>query len=155
MSEHDIVQTVFDKFAKSAGFSKKSGTWYLRSPETIFVLNLQKSQYGPEYYVNVALWLRVLGEEEAHKENKCQIRTRLTQLVQPYVEARLTDLLDLQSDIDDTSRRAELIGLLNEYVVPLIGAASSLENLRSGPGQELIRKSLVTGSGLGVLAGTL
>ena len=34
-----------------AGFTKKSGSWYRRGEETIAVLNLQKSQYGPSYYV--------------------------------------------------------------------------------------------------------
>lgn len=57
MSVRNIIQTTFDEFGKASGGSKKSGSWYRRSPETIFVLNLQKSQYAVRYYVNVALWL--------------------------------------------------------------------------------------------------
>lgn len=152
MSERNAIQTIFDEFAKAAGCSKKSGSWYLRSPETIVVLNLQKSQYGLQYYVNVALWLRALGEMDAPKENKCQIRTRLTRLVPADLEKRLTALLDLDSDLDEASRHEELLGLLRERLLPLMEASSSLQSLRSGDGQLLIQKSLVTGPGQQLLA---
>ncbi len=53
MSVRNSIQTTFDEFGKTAGGSKKSGSWYRRSPETIVVLNLQKSQYALRYYVNL------------------------------------------------------------------------------------------------------
>ncbi|TFC22108.1 DUF4304 domain-containing protein [Cryobacterium sp. MDB1-18-2] len=153
MSDRNVIQTAFDEFAKTAGCSKKSGSWYRRSSETILVLNLQKSQNGLQYYVNVALWLRALGDEESPKENKCQIRTRLTRLLPADLEKRLTELLDLDSDLDQMSRKEGLLDLLREHLLPLMEASSSLEGLRSGDGQDLIRKSLVTGPGQKLLAG--
>jgi hypothetical protein len=153
MSERNVIQTTFYDFAKAAGYSKKSGSWYRRNPETIIVLNLQKSQYGPKYYINVALWLRALGDEEAPKVNKCQIQTRLGQLVPAGLEKRLTELLDLDCDVEDMVRRTELLDLFRQHLLPLLEASSSLESLRSGDGVELIQKSLVTGPGQQLLAG--
>lgn len=152
MSDQNVIQATFDEFAKSAGCSKKSGSWYARSPETIVVLNLQKSQYGPQYYVNVAIWLRALGDVEAPKQNKCHIRTRLTRLVPPDDEKRLAALLDLDNGVDDSSRRDELLAVLQGHLLTVLKASSTIGGLRSGEGRQLVLKSLVTGPAQQLLA---
>lgn len=152
MSERNVIQAAFDRFARGAGCSKKSGSWYLRSSETIVVLNLQKSQYGPQYYVNVALWLRSLGDDEAPKENKCHVRTRLTRLVPPEAEAQLASLLDLTSGVDEGQRGEALETFLRVHLLLYLKACSSLEGLRSGVGEHLVSKSLVTGPAQWLLA---
>jgi hypothetical protein len=147
MSVNNVVQTTIEEFAKESGCVKKSGSWFLRSEETIFVLNLQKSQYGLQCFVNVAVWLRALGDIDAPRENKCQIRTRLTRLVPADLEQRLTQLLDLDKEMDEQARRAELRGVLDEHLFPLMQASGSLDGLRSVEGQRLLKKSLVNGAG--------
>ena len=78
--EQDPVKATFAGFGERNGFRRKSNAWYLPQAETIAVLDLQKSQYGPQYYANVALWLLPLGDAATPKEGTCQIRTRLTSL---------------------------------------------------------------------------
>ena len=151
MSTRNIIQTTYDEFGKESGCSKKAGSWYRRSAETIVVLNLQKSQYGLQYYVNVGLWLLGLDQVETPKERHCPIRTRLTRLVPLAIEARLTTLLDLQSPIDDALRREELLALLHEHLLPLMEASAALDGLRSGQGQRLIKASLIEGDALRLL----
>jgi len=145
MSERDVIQRIFDEFGKIAGCSKKSGSWYMRGPETIVVLNIQKSQYGHQYFVNLAIWLRALGDADAPKENNCHIRTRLTRLVPTDLEERLTALLDLDRDLDEVTREEELLRLLCGHLLPLLKASLSLESLPSGDGRRLVARSLVTG----------
>jgi hypothetical protein len=72
-----IVVKAFEGPLGEAGFRKKSGSWYLDAPETILVANLQKSNWGPQYYVNLAVWFKALGTEEAPKEQFCHLRKRL------------------------------------------------------------------------------
>jgi hypothetical protein len=151
VSVRNIIQTPFDEFAQSSGFTKKSGSWYRRSSETIVVLNLQKSQYGPQYYVNVGLWLLGIGPEEAPKENHCHVRTRLEFLV-PTPKGRVTTLLDLASPLDDRTRREELLTLLKSDLLPVVDACATLEDLRSGEGRRLIDVSLVEGPAQRLLA---
>jgi Domain of unknown function (DUF4304) len=153
VSYPNVIQSTFDEFAKGIGGSKKSGSWYLRGTETIVVLNLQKSQYGLQYYVNVGVWLRALGENEAPKGTDCQIQTRLEGLVPAELENRLTELLNLDYDLDEVGRQQALLRLLRDHLFPLIVASSTLESLQAGAGRELVRKSLVTGPGQGLLAG--
>ncbi|TQJ33450.1 uncharacterized protein DUF4304 [Arthrobacter sp. SLBN-122] len=63
----NVIQTTFDGLMESAGFSKTSGSWYRITDDVITVVELQKSQYGLQYYVNIALWLRPLGETRTRR----------------------------------------------------------------------------------------
>jgi Domain of unknown function (DUF4304) len=144
MSERDVIQRTFDEFGNAAGATKKSGSWFRRGPETIVVLNLQKSDYGDRYFVNVALWLLPLGPASAPKENVCHIRSRLSQLVPREMEEQVNELFDLNIPIDAASRRERLIVVLRENLLPLIDNGSTLEGLRSARCQHLIERSLVT-----------
>lgn len=76
MSQPRILVEAIGKPLKAAGFKKKANTWFLNNDETIAVLNLQRSSYGPQYYINVGLWLKPLGEVDIPKEHHCHIRCR-------------------------------------------------------------------------------
>lgn len=154
MSVRNVVQSTFDEFGKASGGAKKSGSWYVRSAETIVVLNLQKSQYAASYYVNVAVWLLAAGPADAPKPSECHVQTRLERLVPPPAfEERLTALLDLNSAIEEETRHEELHALMCEHLLPAIQAAATLEGLRSaGEGQRLVTASLVDGDGQRLLS---
>lgn len=150
MSERNAVQQAFDGWGRVAGMEKKSGSWYRIGDEVISVTNLQKSQYGPSYYVNQAFWLRQLGDELYPKDNKCHIRLRLGSLLGEGSD-RLEHLLDMDYLMDDSDRIQELTGILNGRLLPVIERGSSLAGLRSlldegvfkaagirGPAQQLL-----------------
>jgi hypothetical protein len=65
-----LIVTAFDEVMKKAGFRKKSGSWCLDTAETIAVANLQKSNYGEQYYVNLAVWLKGLADSVFPREHK-------------------------------------------------------------------------------------
>lgn len=151
MSERDAVQRAFDQFGKEAGFEKKSGSWYGRSDEVVSISNLQKSQYGPQYYFNQAFWLRQLGDERFPKENQSHIRARLGSLLPPEDAEKLKQLLDLEYELPDEQRVNELVTQLRERLLPLIERGSSVAGLHSmlddgtfahagirGPAQEVL-----------------
>jgi Domain of unknown function (DUF4304) len=151
MSKRNAVQRAFDQFGKEAGLEKKSGSWYGRSDEVISISNLQKSQYGPQYYFNQAFWLRQLGDERFPKENKSHIRARLGSLLPPADSERLEELLDLEYELPDEQRVNELVTWLGDRLLPLIERGSSVAGLRSmiddgtfvhagirGPAQEVL-----------------
>lgn len=130
MSARNAVQRGFDRFGKDAGYEKKSGAWYRRADEVIAAVDLQKSQYGPQYYVNVSFWLRALGDDLYPKTWKSHIQLRLGSM--PGVEPeRAERLLDLEQDVPDEQRVEDLAGLLAEAVVPVVERGATLEGLRS------------------------
>jgi hypothetical protein len=69
MSGRNAVQQAFDRFGQDAGFEKKSGSWSRAGDEVISISNLQKSQYGPQYFFNQGFWLRELDDERYPKSN--------------------------------------------------------------------------------------
>lgn len=151
MSTRNVLQTTFDDFAKSAGFSKKSGTWCRRQQDTIAVIELQKSQYGARYFVNVALWFLDLGDVQCPKEQACHLRTRLECLV-PDEEEQLKKLLNLDDgSIAEGDRRAALLEILRERLLCFLDICSTLDGIRSLEDRGLLREFLITGPAQRVL----
>lgn len=130
MSERNAVQQAFDQFGKETGFEKKSGSWYRRGDEVISISNLQKSQYGLQYYFNQGFWLRAIDDEKFPKSNRAHIVTRLEDLL-PDAEQRIAQLLDLDYELPDEERIDELVTLLRERLRPLIERGSTVAGLRS------------------------
>lgn len=152
MTSRNIVQRAFDDFGTEAGLVKRSGSWYANNPETILVINLQKSQYGDSYYINVGLWLNALETQEFPKEHHCHIRTRLTRIVPATLEEHLEELLDLGTPIGDDVRSHELLEIFRSTLFPLISATATLGDLRSGEGERLVEAALVEGDAVRLLA---
>ncbi len=130
MSERNAVQLGFDRFGREAGFEKKSGSWYGRGDEVIAISNLQKSQYGPQYYFNQGFWLRQLDDEAFPKSNLAHIAARIEDLL-PDVEQRVGELLDLEFEMPEEQRVDELVALLKDHLLPLIERGGSIAGLRS------------------------
>ncbi|PNI09774.1 hypothetical protein CXX84_05975 [Arthrobacter sp. AFG7.2] len=147
----NVIQTTIDDFMKSAGFSKKSGSWYRTTDEVITVVELQKSQYGLQYFVNIGLWLRPLGKATAPKEQVCHVRTRLSGLV-GNEEGQLEALLDLGVPTPDSERAEKLTTFFEAHMGPALEPVASLESLRAGAGRKVVAASLVRGPAQGLLA---
>ena len=59
------------------GFKKLHQTWHRATPDTIQIVNVQGSQWGPEYYLNVGTYLLALGQETTPPESRCHVRARI------------------------------------------------------------------------------
>lgn len=129
MSKRNAVQQAFDRFGSEAGFEKKSGSWYRTGDDVIAICNLQKSRYGPLYYLNLSFWLRELGDARYPKAQQSHVVARADGLV-PKIESRLKELLDLDYAISDEVRIFELAALLNENLLPLIERAKDVAGVR-------------------------
>jgi hypothetical protein len=76
MTKEELIVSV-SPLLKSAGFKKSRTTWHKRSSEGIHVFNIQASQFGPEYYLNLGFYISVLGSLEKPPEYQCHIRDRI------------------------------------------------------------------------------
>ena len=125
----NVIQRVVDAFAKGLGMVKESGSWYRHADSLVTILNLQKSQYAPRYYLNIAFWLMGLGSEGFPKENTAHVRIRLDVLL-PDAADEITKLLDLGSGIADAQREEGLRALLNSRLRPILDRTTTVEDLR-------------------------
>lgn len=130
MSEQRFLVDTIGKLLRPAGFKKKSDSWYLSSEETISVINLQKSDFGKLYFVNIGVLLKCICKEDFPKEYKCHIRFRWTSLI-PQDEKKLERLMDFNDEIiSDADRLREISRLLEAFILPFFSSAKTLDGLR-------------------------
>lgn len=141
MSRNVIVDT-FGTFMKEHKFSKKNGSWYRASADMITVVELQKSQYGHQYYVNLALWIMSLGEDSTPKEQNCHVRTRLGSIVGEKGK-QVSDLFNLDTSEEDNHRSEALKVLLSETFLPILDTLQNSNNLYTPLGRRILKNSLV------------
>ena len=138
-----VVQAEVARVAKGRGMTRKSGSWYLAGPETILILNLQKSNYSRRYFVNLGVWLLGVGEAQFPPEHKAHIRTRITHLVES--RGRVDQLLDADWLEEHPGEEAELRETLDRVLDDVTPMVSSLDALRSERGRAFLKSWLVTG----------
>ncbi|HYS72023.1 MAG TPA: DUF4304 domain-containing protein [Thermoplasmata archaeon] len=143
MTAQNALKKTLDGVAAYAGYSKHSGAWYLLQTETLAVIELQKSNYGPQYYMNVALWLLPLGDPQFPREEKCHIRTRLGSLF-PEEEKRLKQILDLEYPMDEATRETQFREILERLLIPALTECATLDGLKGRGGYRFLRSSWVT-----------
>lgn len=134
------IKTLFDKTLRDQGFKKASGSWYSDRPETVLVANLQKSQYGSSYYINLGVWLKAIGEVAAPKEHHCHVRIRLESIV----SERFREALDLENPaMDEESRRMIIATGIIDEAIPWLEACSSIDGIRRMLDEGRLSKAMV------------
>lgn len=149
MAERNAVKDEFHTFVVESGMSKHGGSWYRPSDSVIAVLNLQKSQYSLSYYVNLAFWLRALGDTQFPPENKCHVRMRMDQII-PDRSREISSLLDLTNEIPDRERK--LHDAFREVLKPLLDHGSALEGLRQLAVEGVLERAFVLNEARALLA---
>ena len=154
MSQPKLLTETFDAVLKPAGFKRKSDTWYSSRHDTVLILNLQKSTFGQQYYVNLGVWLKALGENETPKENHCHVRCRWKATMPDVDAAELERLLDLADGSMSAAERVSRISeLLNGHVLPFFAQVASLDGLRTALGSKSCRIHYVTRTAKELLGG--
>ncbi|MBI4880973.1 MAG: DUF4304 domain-containing protein [Planctomycetes bacterium] len=109
------------------GFKKSRATWRKEDDEAIAVLNVQGSQRGPSFYINLGVYFHLLGDRHQPTESHCHARTRLDVLVpDPH---RLHALLDFEKSIQSEIRAADLEALVVARALPWLEAVSTIRGL--------------------------
>jgi Domain of unknown function (DUF4304) len=150
MAVRNVIQTELDAFAKRIGMEKQSGIWYRTTGEIIQALNLQKSQYGPLYYINIGLWLQALGPAKFPREQTWHVTIRLDTLLADRAED-YGSILDLRSDLADSERALRLKDLLNSTLLPLLQESSSIDGMRQLKKEGRLKSAAVRGAAASVL----
>lgn len=137
MADSKLVKEALGAPLVEAGFKKKSDSWYWGNDEIVLLVNLQKSQYGNQYYVNCGVALKALGAAEFPKEHHCHIRFRLAAIVSDEERKGIESVFDLENgSLLDERRKEEISKLIREIALPLLKGCSSMdgiaETLQSG-----------------------
>jgi hypothetical protein len=124
------LQRLFDAVLGPAGFQRRKETWYRMNEDTITLVNLQKSQWGGQYYVNLGVYLRDLGQSKSPPEYQCHIRARLTAIAGDE-RAAIEEALDLEASGIPIKQRGDVLRRgLADIAVPFLNERNVLPQLR-------------------------
>lgn len=139
------LEVCLDENLKASGFRKKGPTWYRMNKDVLLIVDLQKSQYGGQYYMNLAFVPPGLDVEgmPTPKEHKCPIRIRATTAF-PRNKNAINSMLDLEQDAREETRRIALSDILVSSVLPLMERVSALIGLVTELKEGVLQDAMVT-----------
>lgn len=100
-----------------------------QSPDVIQVIDLQRSNYGRPYYVNLGIALKALGAKNVPREEQCHIRVRLDSV--PDVAADVARFLDLDQPMDPDERINSLELAAGPPIRAFVDVTASIPGLRA------------------------
>ena len=116
----------------SHGFKKKGSSWYREAEGALQVVDLQKSSYGLQFYLNlccVPAGMAVDGMPTP-KEHKCPIRIRLTAAFQEH-RASIEETFDLErASLSEPQRQEAVARMAREWILPFFDHMKSACELR-------------------------
>lgn len=130
----------------SRQFERKSNTWYRDLEETVLVVDLQKSGFGAQHYINLGVFLKEVAERRPNKlpprEHECHIRFRLAPSENlPETMSGLLDLEDASIAPDDREKR--VANLIASVAVPFLFQCSTRAGIDEAHRTGLLNGALV------------
>ncbi len=122
----DLIEAI-SAVVTPAGFARRRTSWYWQTDDVIQVVNLQKSRWGNQYYLNFGVWLLPLGKSKAPLESKCHIRWRIDELPRAR---RTAELLDLERPLPDAERSAKLRRIMQSVFLRFSQQCASCAGLK-------------------------
>jgi hypothetical protein len=111
-----IILNAVDDTLRGLGFTRKKKHWYLATEETVLVVELQKCDWGDEYFLNLGVSLRELETDPFPRANGCQIDERLNMIApNRALFERAMDLEDFSMS-DEEGRLPITVALQNAGV---------------------------------------
>lgn len=125
----EILARLINDSLRKHGFKKKGSTWHLESPECISVLNVQRSQWGDKYYINLGVLVKQLDNIPSPKEYQCHFRDRLSHIVGNSAK------MELEPDFEDPSsteeQKAQTVReAIETHAIPLLLSLQTLEGIK-------------------------
>jgi hypothetical protein len=123
-------------FEKS-GLVKKGQSWYFDGKEALIVINLQKSNWGEMYHMNLGIWLKAFGEVSFPQFNHCPLYYRVE-----YFFPKRRELILLGCSLDQSTlpMLAELTEFIESELIPFLQSCSVISKLR-----ELMKQGALDG----------
>lgn len=147
MKTDNVIKLGVDDALKGAHFRRKSSAWYRDLEETVLVVDVQKSNFGEQYYVNLGVLVKGLpanhGGKLPPKENQCHIRVRIEAL-KPDEEEQLKRMLNLEDgSIGVAERQQGIAGAITRIALPFLTQCSTRAGIRDAGARGQLDPALV------------
>lgn len=109
-------KNVFGEIAKANEFKKAFSGWYKESPECIAILELQKSNFGDYYQLNIKIFIQGVFAK-SYVPSKDLIKGSMGHINSSETND-YKNVFDFDEPMDDTIRKERLEKLFKEHIVP-------------------------------------
>ena len=121
-------KNVLGNVANLHGFKKAFNGWYKESSECIAILELQKSNFGDYYQLNIKIFIQgVFGK--TYILDKKLVRSTMGH-VNSSAMKDYKNIFDFDESIEDAMRKERLEELFKKYIVPFTDKALSKSGIR-------------------------
>ena len=125
----DIVRKVFTDWGREHAFERRGARFLAkRRDHVVVMLELQQSDYGRSYYLNVGFAFPELHQEPVKRFAQADFWTRAEDLLD--FDPLLRRLLDTENEIEDGARESGLRGLLDR-LLPNLSEPASVSSFRA------------------------
>lgn len=114
---------LFGEVAARYGFERAYGGWFIESPETLIVLDLQRSNHRPYYYLNIKVYVQGLFGNRYRREKKL-VKTDVGDVF-TRSPTEYDEFFSLESSMELSDREGGLNRLFDEYIRPMVTSAST------------------------------
>lgn len=111
--EKKEFKKLFDALAKSKGFSAENGYWCLETSECIFVIDLQKSNFGNHYFVNIKVFIQ--GAFGRHYVKSKQLKNDMGDIIR-RPPAIYDIYFDLDSNLNLEQRKIGILEFFEDFL---------------------------------------
>lgn len=119
---------IFGEIAKSNGFESAFGGWFKDSVESIVVLDLQKSNFGDYYEMNIKIFIQgMFGNRYSRSKNLVKRDMGNIFRRQPL---EYKSVFDFDEPMDNEKRKVDLAKLFFDFIVPFTDQALSKSGIR-------------------------
>lgn len=126
--ESKEFKSLFDKIAKAHGYEKAFSGWFKESAECIAVLDLQKSNFGNYYELNIKIFIRGVFGNRYTKDKK--LVKRDTGDIFTRQPEDFKDVLDFDTSMDSDKRKQGIEALFKEFIDSFIDRALSRNGIK-------------------------
>lgn len=121
-------KTVFGEVAKTHDFKKAFGVWYKESPECLAILELQKSNFGDYYQLNIKIFIQGVFER-TYLPSKELIKSSMGH-VNSSETKEYKNVFDFDEPMDDGIRKNRLKQLFEKHIVPFTNKTLSKSGIK-------------------------
>jgi Domain of unknown function (DUF4304) len=132
MMDKKSLESVFGARLIADGFNKKGSSWYRQAGDMLQLVNLQKSSWGMQFYVNLCCVPAGMDVEgmPMPKVHKCPIQIRLDSMF-PAQSADIKEVFDLElGSISDSERKERATRIVNELVLQFLAYTRDIPSVR-------------------------
>ena len=150
MKTENVIKRSVDRALKSVEFLRKSNTWYRDLEETVLLVEVQKSNFGEQHYINVGVFVKGIPATYMGKlpprENECHIRIRIEGLA-PDAEESYRHMLNLEDESVGVTERQQLVErAIADVVLPFLFQCSTRTGIRDAHIRGHLDRALVNKS---------